>query len=1126
MKSLIDIISNTCLPIRRRILEKRALPEMVISLAGLLIFILSIPIITAVKFIMDDETNIHFKRDAAASWTTDMVYWLDAQDLDGDGSAEGIAGETGQSSGQVSTWTNKTGGTDFTITAGQSNGTTPDLKEDQINFNAAIHFNESVTTDYLGAQVTDFPSTEITQFIVFRSTGSGDGIFSYATAGHDNEFTLFDQSSLYTLKEVRIYNTGLDLNGGEVNILSLDRVSSPGSTNVFVNASGYVNNPYSLLSGDMDNTGTIILAQEQDEVGGGLSANQAMPGQIAEVITYNTVLSVADQQAVNSYLAIKYGITLDQSTGIDYLAANGTILWDYSENTSYIYDIGGIGNDDDSDLKQPKSQSENNDVILTIGKNASVTLTDGHYLLWSNNNGSTSTTEEVTVGGRYGKMTRQWRIQEKNRTDAGSGIGTVAELGNIDISFDLTGNNYTSNDVRLLIDDDGTFGSGSTVSSVVGSFVGDVVTFSNVDIDDGQFISIALFGIGPGGVADDLVYWLDAQDLDGDGTPEGIASESGQSAGQVTTWANKTGGTDFNTSAGVNAGTTPDLKEAEINFNESIEYNKSVATDYLGAQVTDFPSTTLTQYLVMKSSGGGDGFFSYATADDDNEFLFLNQGSINLYVNDVVTFVPANNLNNDEPHILTVDRSSGAANVFKDGLAHGGNPYSVNTGGLTSTGTIILSQDQDSEGGGFQVTQDYKGHHAEVITYGSVLSTNDRKRVDSYLAIKYGITLDQTGGNDYTNSRETVIWDYSENTNYLQDIAGIGRDDNSLLNQKISKSINSDAIVTIGLDDDVSPDGLETTNLLNDGVFTADRSFLIWSNNGDAIDGGEGNEEFDPLLTKSRLNREWRVQESGSVGTVTLQFDISGVKGPTGVGTNDESKIQLMIDADGDFSSGAALVYQSFVTVGDDLVNFRHDFTDGQFFTLASGEIGALPIELISFDAELKDEGVSINWSTAGELDNGFFRVLRSSNGLDFEEVATVSGAGTSQIQNNYSLIDNTPFEGINYYRLEDTDLAGNSKYSGIVSVQYTPRTPNSLAIYPNPVERGQDLSITFPESDGRKILQVIDSYGHELSIKGLPPPDGSTSFKLSTKNLYPGIYLVRFITNSGQAQSLKLIIK
>lgn len=1126
MQGFISRISKACIPKKKDTDQKRVLPEAVISLAGLLILIFTIPIITAVKLVLEEDKHIFFKKEASASWTTDMVYWLDAQDLDGDGSHEGIAGETGQSSGQVSTWTNKTGGTDFTNTAGVSAGTTPDLKENQINFNAAIHFNESVTSDYLGAQVTDFPTTEITQFIVFKSTGTGDGIFSYATTGHDNEFTLFDQSSLVTIKEVRIANTGLDLNNGEANILSIDRVSSPGNTNVFVNSGAYVNNPYPLLSGAMDNAGTIILAQEQDAVGDGMAASQAMPGQIAEVITYNSVLSSVEQQSVNSYLAIKYGITLDQSSPTDYLAANGIILWDYSENSSYIHDIGGIGKDDDSDLNQPKSKSENTDAILTIGKNSGVTLTDGTHLLWGNDNGSTSTTEEVTVGARYGKMTRQWRIQEKNRTDAGSGIGTVSELGNVDVSFDLTGIDYFAKDVSLLIDDDGTFGTGSTVSGVLGSFNGDVVTFTGVDIDNGQFISIALFGIGPGGVAKDLVYWLDAQDLDGDNTPEGITGESGQSAGQVTTWTNKTGGTDFNTSAGLSSGTTPDLKDAQINFNASIEFNESGTTDYLGAQVTDFPSNTLTQFLIMKAAGVQDGIFSYATAGADNEFTFLSPNNLDVYVNNSKAQQPSNDLNDNVPHLLSVDRNSAVLNVFLDGLANSGNSYSANSGALTSSGTIILAQDQDTEGGGFQPSQAYEGLLAEIITYGSVLSTDDRKRVDSYLAIKYGITLDQTSGNDYTNSQEAVVWDYSENTTYTHDIAGIGRDDNSRLNQRQSKSINSDAIVMMGLDDDVTPDGLETSNLLNDGSFSSDRSFLIWSNDGKAIDASGDNSEKDDMLTHARLNREWRVQETGSVGTVTIQVDVSNIAGPSGIGTNDESQIQLMIDSDGDFSSGASLVYQSFVTPGDGLVKFRHDFTDGEFFTLASAEIGSLPVALISFGVEARDKGVTINWSTATELENAIFKVERSFNGFDFEEIANVSGAGTREHQSNYSLIDEAPQEGLNYYRLEDIDLAGNSNYSSIVSIEYSHEPKPSLAVYPNPIERGQDLNIQTPESGIRNNLYILDGEGRTLSIDRLNPVLGTTDMTLSTKSLDQGIYLIRYVTNNGQSQSLKLIIK
>src|SRR5690606_26564241 len=105
---------------------------------------------------------------------------------------------------------------------------------------------------------------------------------------------------------------------------------------------------------------------------------------------------------------------------------------------------------------------------------------------------------------------------------------------------------------------------------------------------------------------------------------------------------------------------------------------------------------------------------------------------------------------------------------------------------------------------------------AEVITYKSrqvdTDLTQERNRIQSYLAIKYGITLGTNGtSQDYVDSDGTVIWDTNTGTpaedvfNY--DIAGIGRDDASGLYQKQSRSVNNQldgatrgqGVVTMGI---------------------------------------------------------------------------------------------------------------------------------------------------------------------------------------------------------------------------------------------------------------------------------------------------------------------------------------
>ncbi|TCK64032.1 hypothetical protein DFQ05_2756, partial [Winogradskyella wandonensis] len=90
----------------------------------------------------------------------------------------------------------------------------------------------------------------------------------------------------------------------------------------------------------------------------------------------------------------------------------------------------------------------------------------------------------------------------------------------------------------------------------------------------------------------------------------------------------------------------------------------------------------------------------------------------------------------------------------------------------------------------------FDGRIAEIITYDSRKDdadlTRERNRIQSYLAIKYGITLGVNGTTqDYVDSNGSVIWDQSANIGYNYDIAGIGRDDDSELDQRQSRSVNT-----------------------------------------------------------------------------------------------------------------------------------------------------------------------------------------------------------------------------------------------------------------------------------------------------------------------------------------------
>jgi hypothetical protein len=129
----------------------------------------------------------------------------------------------------------------------------------------------------------------------------------------------------------------------------------------------------------------------------------------------------------------------------------------------------------------------------------------------------------------------------------------------------------------------------------------------------------------------------------------------------------------------------------------------------------------------------------------------------------------------------------------------------------------------------------YNGIMAEVILFPRVISPGERQRVESYLALKYGITLNQKYPASYLNSSGEVIWDAEVNAAYNKNIAGLGRDDRSGFNQKVSESTQNPGVMKVSVPGELR-----------------NNSFLIWGDNGRAL-------RFDEDSGIRRMLREWRL---------------------------------------------------------------------------------------------------------------------------------------------------------------------------------------------------------------------------------------------------------------------------
>ncbi|WP_084299436.1 FG-GAP-like repeat-containing protein [Dyadobacter tibetensis] len=200
------------------------------------------------------------------------------------------------------------------------------------------------------------------------------------------------------------------------------------------------------------------------------------------------------------------------------------------------------------------------------------------------------------------------------------------------------------------------------------------------------------------------------------------------------------------------------------------------------------------------------------------------------------------------------------------------------------------------------------GRVAEVIMFPSALDKLSIRKVESYLALKYGQTLSNDDDNDglvgesisgsvnegdYILSDGTIVWNSANNSEYHHTIAGIGRDDGSLLHQKQSTSVlSTTSPVTMALG------ALLSSNDANANMVTSDKQFLVWGHDGSDVMAKKtvtGSAQIN-----YRIKRTWKLQNNSAFNQmVTVYLPSQGVASPyllysaTEAGLNDGTAVEI-----------------------------------------------------------------------------------------------------------------------------------------------------------------------------------------------------------------------------------------
>lgn len=216
------------------------------------------------------------------------------------------------------------------------------------------------------------------------------------------------------------------------------------------------------------------------------------------------------------------------------------------------------------------------------------------------------------------------------------------------------------------------------------------------------------------------------------------------------------------------------------------------------------------------------------------------------------------------------------------------------------------------------------------------------------------------------------------------------------------------------------------------------------------------------------------------------------------------------------YTTSVACVTFSNLSIGAG-TDIRYEFTftvkngGGQAGTIVfdnfanAGQAAALPVKLDNFDAAKDGSGIKLSWIAATEDGVVRYEVQRSSDGVNFKTIGSV----TAENKRSYSYLDVLPSSGNNFYRLRIVDLDNTAKISHVVSLKS--KLSVGIEAYPNPVR--DRMVVQHPKAVMGTRLQLISLTGQVL--KDVQVPANAVVTPVDVTGLSNGTYYIVFRSGS-----------
>lgn len=176
-----------------------------------------------------------------------------------------------------------------------------------------------------------------------------------------------------------------------------------------------------------------------------------------------------------------------------------------------------------------------------------------------------------------------------------------------------------------------------------------------------------------------------------------------------------------------------------------------------------------------------------------------------------------------------------------------------------------------------------------------------------------------------------------------------------------------------------------------------------------------------------------------------------------------------------------------------------------------------LPVYMLSFTGKRTDAGSDLKWITSTEHNNSYFIVERSKDAKNYNaissKIASKAPGGNSVSELSYDYLDAAPFNGHNYYRLQQVDIDGHTTHSKVVDVYYGDET--LVTLYPNPVNTELTIAINTPKAT-TAYAKVMDATGRVVRVIEMNLQAGNNTTKVEMESLSDGMYMINVTNNHG----------